>query len=121
VALEKLRYDDDRLKVDFRVIADDPDHEIAPLLLLPLVENAFKHGVSEQYDNAEISIVIRLEKNTLEMTIENTLPEEPSHETPGVGQKNMRRQLELLYPNKHQLEFFRGEQTFKAQLTVNLA
>lgn len=55
------------------------------------------------------------------MTIENTLPEEPSHETPGVGQKNMRRQLELLYPNKHQLEFFRGEKTFKAQLTVNLA
>ena len=121
VALEKLRYDDDRLHVDFRVMADDPDHEIAPLLLLPLVENAFKHGVSEQYDNAEISIRISLEKNTLQMTIENTLPEEPPHETPGVGQKNMRRQLELLYPNKHQLEFVRNDQTFKAHLTVNLA
>ena len=120
IALEKLRYDDDRLQVNFSISSDNPDQTIAPLLLLPLVENAFKHGVSEQYDNALINISIILKDSTLEMKIENTLPEEPTTETPGLGQKNMRRQLELLYPGRHSLELDRGKERFTALLWVDL-
>ena len=120
IALEKLRYDDDRLRVNFQVSSDNSEQTIAPLLLLPLVENAFKHGVSEQYDNAVIRITIVLKNNILEMNIENTLPEEPVYEAPGLGQKNMRRQLELLYPGRHTLEFDRDQEKFRARLVVNL-
>lgn len=120
IALEKLRYDDDRLQVNFQVSSDNSEQTIAPLLLLPLVENAFKHGVSEQYDNAVIRITIVLKNNILEMNIENTLPEEPVYEAPGLGQKNMRRQLELLYPGRHTLEFDRDQEKFRARLVVNL-
>ena len=60
VALEKLRFDEDRLTVQMEVDLDDPKQHIAPLLLLPLVENAFKHGASEQRDAARISIAIAL-------------------------------------------------------------
>jgi hypothetical protein len=120
IALEKLRYDDDRLQVNFQVSSDHPEQTIAPLLLLPLVENAFKHGVSEQYDNAVISIAIVLKNSVLEMNIENTLPEEPVYEAPGLGQKNMRRQLELIYPGRHSLEFDRDHEKFRARLVVNL-
>ncbi len=120
IALEKLRFDEGRLSVTIEVDLDQPKTEIAPLLLLPLVENAFKHGASEQRDNANISISIVLKNNVLEAKIENTKPSKKSENGHGIGLKNLRQQLELLYPEKHELEVSEGERDFAVHLRLIL-
>ncbi len=112
VELEKLRFDDGRLTVRLDVDLDNPKTEIAPLLLLPLVENAFKHGASEQRDEARISISIVLKNNVLDAKIENTKPFDKPHTAPGIGLQNLRRQLELLYPKRHELEINENDTDF---------
>ncbi|MFN0214101.1 MAG: sensor histidine kinase [Saprospiraceae bacterium] len=118
VALEKLRFDAERLTVKMEVELDRPKTEIAPLLLLPLVENAFKHGASEQRDEAQISIVILLKDNVLEAKIENTKPLEKTETASGIGLQNLRRQLELLYPEKHELVVEDGADFFSVHLVL---
>ena len=122
VALEQLRFDPERLKVRFEVDIDWPECPLSPLLLLPLVENAFKHGVSESRDGAWIHIHISLKTKTLQVSIENSKPQAPPDpagadllEWPtleaakGLGLANLRRQLELLYPGRHTLRVEDGE------------
>ncbi|MBC7776119.1 MAG: histidine kinase, partial [Phycisphaerae bacterium] len=118
VALEKLRFDDGRLSVKMELELDEPNTEIAPLLLLPLVENAFKHGASEQREEAKISISIVLNNNVLEVKIENTKPTEKSETAPGIGLQNLRRQLQLIYPERHTLEVIEGENGFAVRLKL---
>ena len=120
VALEKLRFDEDRLTVQMEVDLDDPKQHIAPLLLLPLVENAFKHGASEQRDAARISIAIALKNKVLTARIENSKPAETLEHKPGIGLQNLRRQLELLYPERHELEVVDGDGEFVVGLRVEV-
>ncbi len=120
VALEKLRFDEGRLLVNFKVDVDEPKTEIAPLLLLPIVENAFKHGASEQREEARISIFIRLNNRVLDAKIENTKPLDKSNNEPGIGLQNLRRQLELIYPEKHELEIIEREKNFEVRLKLML-
>ena len=140
VALEKLRFDEGRLTVRMEVDLDDPKQHIAPLLLLPLVENAFKHGASEQRDAARVSISIVLKNKVLEAKIENSKPAETAEHSPssaftrhrlaeggeatagkpGIGLKNLRRQLELLYPGRHKLEVVDGAEEFVVGLRVEV-
>lgn len=120
VALEKLRFDEGRLLVNFKVDVDEPKTEIAPLLLLPIVENAFKHGASEQREEARISIFIRLNNRVLDAKIENTKPLDKSNNEPGIGLQNLRRQLELIYPEKHELEIIEREKNFEVHLKLVL-
>ncbi|MFN0173109.1 MAG: sensor histidine kinase [Saprospiraceae bacterium] len=120
VELEKLRFDDGRLTVRFDVDLDNPKTEIAPLLLLPLVENAFKHGASEQRDEARISMLIVLKNNVLEAKIENTKPLDKAQVAPGIGLQNLRRQLELLYPKRHELEITENDTDFAVRLHLVL-
>lgn len=120
VALEKLRFDEGRLAVQMEVDLDDPKQHIAPLLLLPLVENAFKHGASEQRDAARISIAIALKNKVLIAKIENSKPAETMEHVSGIGLKNLRRQLDLLYPGRHELEVVDGDGEFVVRLRVEV-
>ncbi|MFN0034945.1 MAG: sensor histidine kinase [Saprospiraceae bacterium] len=120
VELEKLRFDEGRLVVRMDVDLDNPKQQIAPLLLLPLVENAFKHGASEQRDEARISISVVLKNNVLEAKIENSKPPGKPENAPGIGLQNLRRQLELLYPERHELEIAEGERAFSVRLNLLL-
>lgn len=120
LALEKIRFDPERLSLDFEVKMDKPQLEIAPLLLLPLVENAFKHGASEQRHEARISISIVLENNVLALEIFNTKPSDAEKHPPGIGLQNLRRQLELIYPEKHELELTDSETEFSVRLRIAL-
>jgi two-component system LytT family sensor kinase len=78
------------------------DYPIVPMLLLPLVENAFKHGVHAT-DKSEINISIKQTQALLELDIENTLFEKntSTEEQGGIGLTNTKRRLELVYPHKH--------------------
>ena len=117
--LEKIRYNE-RLKIEFTKQVDNPAQDIAPLLLLPFIENAFKHGASETRFDSFIKIDVRLEKGVLYFFIENTKDDTgETGVTENIGLSNVRRQLELMY-NEHTLHVENKKDRFIVQLTVNL-
>ncbi|ARS42831.1 histidine kinase [Sphingobacteriaceae bacterium GW460-11-11-14-LB5] len=95
--------------------------EIAPLLLLPLVENAFKHGLSKQTESSWLRINIGLKGSILSFLIENAKPSSISDKrNGGIGLINLRNRLELLYPNQHQLEIEDKNNIFSVKLIIEL-
>jgi sensor histidine kinase YesM len=120
IALEKLRYDES-LRINFNHNIEDMKQAVPPLLLIPLVENAFKHGVSETRNQPFVDIHISVNKRQLSFIVRNS--SEASGE-PGskdkIGLSNLRRQLELLYKD-YDLSVQQGESAFTATLKINLA
>ena len=120
IELEKLRYSD-RLKIYFKVEVDNDTQTIAPLLLLPLVENAFKHGVSESRFKSHVKIDIALRRGLLILKVENTFDPDEEVNSQGIGISNVRRQLELIYPECHELKLQREADIFRVYLEINLS
>lgn len=126
IALERLRYDEERLRMETEFSLDDPQQPIAPLLLLPLVENAFKHGVGERREEAWVRVSVVLKNKRLAVQVENSVETGTVAQTnpDGIGLGNVRRQLELLYPQKSRLDtgFVQtpdGEPRYAALLTID--
>jgi LytS/YehU family sensor histidine kinase len=119
IELERIRYND-RLKLNFKRNVDDDRETIAPLILLPFVENAFKHGASETRFDSFIDIDMQLKNGKLNFTISNSKDEEgESAIMENIGLSNTRRQLELMYP-EHKLVLANGKNSFSANLIINL-
>lgn len=121
IALEKIRYDDS-LRVNFNYDVEDMKQALPPLLLIPLVENAFKHGVSETRDEPFVAIHLQVKNRRLSLTVTNSVDgfaDEPLLRE-RIGLSNLRRQLELLYSD-YKLTTEPGQSTFRASLTINLA
>lgn len=97
IQIQKIRYR--QLTVSFIEDIDNPFQEISPLILIQFVENAFKHGVSESLGETFITVDIRLKNGILTYFIENSKQEQSHEYSTKIGLKNIRRQLELLYPN----------------------
>lgn len=119
VELEKIRYSD-RLTVDFTIDVENELSEITPLILLPLIENAFKHGASESRFDSFIKISLIVKNEQLLFTVENS--KDPTGETDlkeNIGLKNLKRQLELLY-SRYNLELQNEESVFKVELMIDL-
>jgi len=121
IELEKLRYND-RLQVHYRENMDNPHKAIAPLLLLPFVENSFKHGANSTTGEAAIHIDLRLTGALLVFKVENTAENEiePTPSSGGIGLKNVQRQLDLLYPQRHKLSTEKENGWFRASLEIEL-
>ena len=121
IALEKLRYDESLL-IDFNYDIEDMKQAIPPLLLIPLVENAFKHGVSETRTKPFVNIHLSVKKRQLTFFVKNSTEEFSSNQNvkENIGLSNLRRQLELLYTD-YDLEVQQEESMFKATLKINLA
>ena len=120
IALEKLRYDDS-LRVNFNYDIEDMKQTLPPLLLIPLVENAFKHGVSETRNQPFVDIHLSVNKRQLAFVVKNSA--EASGELnvkENIGLSNLRRQLELLYTD-YNLSVQQGEYMFTSVLKINLA
>lgn len=119
IELERIRYNE-RLTIQFTRSIDDDTQSIAPLILLPFVENAFKHGASETRFNSFIHIQAQLQRGQLIFTIENSREEEGEEKIKeNIGLSNVRRQLELMYP-EHHLDIEPGKKIFKVTLSINL-
>ena len=121
ISIEKLRYTEKlELKIEFPENYDDL--QIAPLILLPFVENAFKHGVSNFPDGAFVETKISCSGNTLNFKIENSRNPELGKSGPasGIGLKNVRKRLDLVYPEKYNLNISEKEKTFSVNLTIEL-
>jgi two-component system LytT family sensor kinase len=118
--LERLRFSGETAIRMITAPATD-GQKIAPLLLLPLVENAFKHGLSKQIVNGSINVNISLNESTLTAIVENTKPLTVSAGSKGgIGLNNLRKRLELLYPGRHELELEDNSNTFKARMVIEL-
>ena len=119
IQLERLRYNE-RLTIKFIRDIDDENEQISPLLLLPFVENAFKHGVSESRCNAYIHIDLKLKNSLLRFCIENTQENNVKVEiNENIGLRNVKRQLELMYKD-YELLVKSENALFRVCLTINL-
>ncbi len=120
IDLERIRYNE-RLNIVFKKEVDDDSQKVSPLLLLPFVENAFKHGVSETRFDSFINIQLTIFKGRLTLIIENNKEDEKNilNTNDPIGLGNIRRQLELIY-NDYEMHVDNQQKTFKVTLNVNL-
>jgi sensor histidine kinase YesM len=121
IALEKLRYDDS-LRINFNYDIEDMKQAMPPLLLMPLVENAFKHGVSETRNQPFVDIHLSINKRQLMFVVKNSTEDSPTDKNvkENIGLSNLRRQLELLY-KEYNLAVQQNIFDFTATLKINLA
>lgn len=124
IDLERLRYGE-RLEFSFDQEIDNPEAPIAPLVLLSLVENAFKHGASAAIRKPRIEIHIAVKDNVLQARVYNTKPEkvqaDPARYKEGIGVSNIKRQLELIYPEAYSLQITEKEGYYSVDLEIQLA
>ena len=119
IELEKIRYNE-RLTIQVTRSIDNETQPIAPLILLPFVENAFKHGAGETRFNSFICISANLQNGQLKFTVENSKEDDGEESiTENIGLSNVRRQLQLMYP-EHNLDIEIRKDVFKINLTINL-
>ena len=121
INLQQIRYGS-QLNVRF-ALADTPDElYIAPLLLLPFIENSFKHGVSQQLAGSWIDVTTRQESDELVVAIANSCADvRPLSDKSGIGLQNVRRRLELLYKGNYALTIQPEPTAFRVTLRLRLA
>ena len=106
IELQKLRFSkEDKIDIDFKIEGLTKNVLIPPMLMIPFVENAFKHGISLKAPSF-IYIQLKVEKDILELSIKNSchaIPSDKKEFKLGMGLQNVKRRLELLYPNSHEL------------------
>ena len=121
IALEKLRYDES-LRINFNHDIEDLKQALPPLLLIPLVENAFKHGVSETRNQPFVDIHLSVNRRQLTFIVKNSSEVAPGEGNvkENIGLSNLRRQLELLY-KKYDLSVQQQKSVFIATLKIDLA
>jgi LytS/YehU family sensor histidine kinase len=114
IELEKERYE----RLDFE--GDIKDQWIAPLLLLPFLENAFKHGTSEQLEKSWLSMEIYVNQNIFRCKIVNSKDENALPSKNGIGVDNVRKRLNHIYPGKHDLKLNDEGDFFVVSLILEL-
>ncbi|MXV17203.1 sensor histidine kinase [Hufsiella ginkgonis] len=122
IGLEKIRYED-RLEFSFSITGEIDRQRIAPLLLLPLVENAFKHGTSEVIGDTWINVNLQLKGDRLILKVSNSKPQAAATSqvySGHIGLTNLKKRLELLYGDAYKLKFFDEEELFLAVLEIDL-
>jgi two-component system LytT family sensor kinase len=123
IELEKLRKGT-ALTIDYKVIIGEVNFLISPLLIIPFVENAFKH-VSNFSDKGNfIDISLFYENGSLKLIVRNSVDREsymPSgSQAGGIGQDNTKRRLKLIYPDRHELLIRKTDETYFVALTIKV-
>ena len=122
ITLEQIRYGD-RLEISVTVTGEAGRYQIAPFLLLPFLENAFKHGTGKQLGRCWITIDIEVAGPVMYFKLVNSADPEKDEEpanTGGLGLANVRRRLELMYADRHRLLTTRLKETFVVDLVMTL-
>jgi two-component system sensor histidine kinase AlgZ len=120
INLEKERYGN-KLEVSINIEGDIEHKRVAPLLLLPFIENAFKHGTSEQLDKPWLSIDISVKQNILRCKVLNSKNELYHNDQIGIGIENVKKRLSYLYNDKHELKLNDEVNFFAVSLMLELA
>jgi len=123
ISLEQLRYGDN-LNIELNENVENKNAKIAPLILLSVVENAFKHGVSGETENAKIKIDIEQKDDSFVFEVFNTKSEiaqkDETEFTKGIGIKNVKKQLDLVYPKSYEFDAVENERDYKVTLKLDL-
>lgn len=119
IALEKIRYGE-QLKITIEINGDFHNKMIAPLLLIPFVENSFKHGASKMIRYPWIKLCITVEDNELHFLLKNCKPvtSELKVRNGNIGLKNVKQRLQLLYPGTHELNLISEPESFTVFLKI---
>ncbi len=120
IDLERERYGN-RIEISWNVSGDVKDIMITPLLLLPFLENAFKHGIAEQIEKPKLMVDIVVRNGVLSSTICNSKNNYIPFSENGIGIDNVKKRLELLYPNRYELHIKNEEDLFTVFLQLKLA
>ncbi|WP_192823410.1 sensor histidine kinase [Rufibacter sp. LB8] len=112
----RLRFED-RFFVEFDVRGIIDGQRIASLLLIPFVENAFKHGTADD-PNAPIQISLSATANSLVFTVRNHINNHQKDQSTGIGLVNIKRRLELIYPGQHTLTVQNDSRVYEAKLEL---
>lgn len=117
IELEKMRFND-TLKIEFITNVFSQDLKIAPMLLIPFIENSFKHGVLKSKQLA-VKIELQCEGQFLHFSIENTSTK-TKIVSKGIGLENIKKRLDLLYKDNYTLKIKNESDSFKVNLILNL-
>lgn len=119
VALEQLRHSDSRA-IDLLVQGNAGPHSVPPLLFLPLIENCFKHAFKNADSNESVKIIFAIDEDEVTFQTSNKksmVPKDPSYQG-GIGLNNVKKRLELLYPDRHNLFIEETDDRFELVLTL---
>ena len=119
IDLEKERYGN-KIEISWNVSGELKNKYIAPLLMLPFLENAFKHGTSEQLEKPWLSAEISIEQDTLRCKILNSKNANVPRSDRGIGIQNVKKRLAFLYPGMHELKMNDNENFFMVSLLIEL-
>lgn len=121
IDLKKLK-DSNGLNVKVNLDTSQPELQIAPLLFAPFVENAFKHSKVEDLQNGWIEIELKTTLDSVQFEVRNSCPAKSytKDRVGGIGLKNVERQLQLLYPNQHDLQIEDSADQFSVYLKISL-
>jgi len=117
IGIEQMRFAD-RLDLSFQHSGDIAGKMIAPLLLLPFIENAVKHGIGDS--SGWITINLKVIENKLFLKVENSCGAPPKTSAAGLGLQNVKRRLELIYPDAYQLQIANNTDFFEVDLKLDL-
>ena len=119
--LNKLQIEE-RGIINFDTEHINSEYKIAPLILVVFIENAFKHSQSTQSDNIKIEIHISMEGNVLSFYCKNNFEQIANHNdlTHGIGLRNVKKRLNLLYKNAHTLDIKESDNLYEVHLKLNL-
>jgi sensor histidine kinase YesM len=121
IELEKIRYGN-RLSMQVELMDHEKNFQIAPLLLIPFVENSFKHGVSQMLKYPWIILRIHVDGNLLKFYLSNSKPEraKAKNARKGIGLNNVKKRLEILYPDRHSIEISYDEESYTVSMEVQV-
>ncbi len=122
IEIEKMRYGD-LLELNLNIESGSEEKTIAPLIFLPFLENTFKHGANSQLKKAWVSIELKIRSEELTFKVENNSEleiENGSGEEKGIGLKNVRRRLDLLYKEDYELIILQEKESFLVTLKIPL-
>lgn len=121
IELESFRHTPSNL-IEFSTQGNFSQLMIEPLLFMPLIENTFKHVLHQHIADRWIKIVLSVDERELIFQTSNALPPFSGRdiESGGIGLKNVKKRLELLYPDRHELIIFEEENSFTVTLVINL-
>jgi LytS/YehU family sensor histidine kinase len=119
IDLEKTRYGN-KLDIEWNVDGNTKGRFIAPLLMLPFLENAFKHGTSEQIEKSWIGVDISVKQGNLRFSITNSKNEYVPYRHNGIGIENVKKRLEFIYPDCYQLKLSDEVCFFEVTMLIKL-
>ena len=118
--LEEKRLSD-RCSIEFVLESHFKDLKISPMLLIPFVENAVKHGAQSTNEKSNIDITVSLKDSSFLFSVINSKPKTLSENSrKGLGLENVKKRLQLLYPDTHNLEIIEKETEYQIKLTLDL-